>query len=50
LTRKTPFSLATIEAQLEREGRWEGELVHTRRDGSVVTVESRQVLVRDEAG
>jgi PAS domain S-box-containing protein len=50
LKTRFPVSLATIEAQLEREGRWEGELVHTRRNGLVVTVESRQVLVRDDAG
>ncbi len=29
---------------------WDGELVHTRRDGTEVVVESRQVLLRDEAG
>ena len=31
-------------------GHWEGELVHTRKDGSELTVLSRQVLQRDEAG
>ena len=45
-----PTSRAALEALLEREGYWEGELLHTRRDGSVVTVESRQVLIRDERG
>jgi PAS domain S-box-containing protein len=45
-----PTNRATVQAQLEREGYWEGELLHTRRDGSVVTVESRQVLIRDERG
>jgi len=35
---------------LQQEGHWEGELVHMRRDGAQVIVESRQVLVRDEAG
>jgi signal transduction histidine kinase len=28
-------------------GRWEGQLIHKRRDGAQVIVESRQVLVRD---
>ncbi|HEU5349453.1 MAG TPA: PAS domain S-box protein, partial [Ktedonobacterales bacterium] len=45
-----PVSQATIQAQLDRFGAWEGELVHTRPDGRIVTVESRQVLVRDAAG
>lgn len=45
-----PTSRATVDALLEREGQWEGELTHTRRDGSVVTVESHQVLMRDERG
>lgn len=38
----------TVEAQLERDGQWEGELLHTRRDGSTVRVQSHQMLLRDE--
>jgi PAS domain S-box-containing protein len=45
-----PISRAALDKQLEQAGQWEGELIHTRRDGSSVIVESRQVLVRDEAG
>lgn len=45
-----PTSRAALEALLEREGHWEGELLHTQRDGAVVTVESRQVLIRQPGG
>jgi PAS domain S-box-containing protein len=37
-------------AELTREGRWEGEIIHTRKDGSTLTELSRQVLQNDEAG
>jgi PAS domain S-box-containing protein len=49
---KTRFSTsrAAVDALLESEGHWEGELLHTQRDGSVVAVESRQVLIRDARG
>ena len=50
LQTRYPVSLAAVDAQLEREGQWEGELRHTSRDGREVLVESRQVLVRDAAG
>lgn len=45
-----PASPASIQAQLDREGAWEGELTHTRPDGRVVIVESRQVVVRGDDG
>jgi PAS domain S-box-containing protein len=50
LKTRFPINLPAIEAQLERDGRWEGELTHTCRDGSPVIVESRWALVRDEQG
>jgi PAS domain S-box-containing protein len=50
LKTRFPSSLAEVDAHLERDGRWEGELTHTCRDGSLVVVESRQVLVCDVLG
>src|SRR6266571_3860205 len=50
LQTRFPISLAAIEAQIERAGQWEGELVQTCRNGSVVIVESRWAGVRDEQG
>jgi PAS domain S-box-containing protein len=35
---------------LRLHGQWEGQLIHSRRDGTQVIVESRQVLLRDESG
>jgi PAS domain S-box-containing protein len=45
-----PLPLPQLEQTLLRERQWEGELVHTRRDGSKVTVASRWTLWRDEQG
>lgn len=36
-----PVPLDVIEEELRTKGRWEGQLVHVRRDGSRVTVTSR---------
>jgi PAS domain S-box-containing protein len=50
LKTRFPINRADVNKQLEQDGRWDGELTHTRRDGSVVFVESRQALMRDVHG
>jgi two-component system, LuxR family, sensor kinase FixL len=45
-----PASLEEINQQLYRAGRWDGELIHTKRDGTQVVAASRWSLQRDEHG
>jgi two-component system, sensor histidine kinase and response regulator len=44
-----PQSSTDVRLQLLETGHWEGELVHTRRDGALMMVASRQTLQRDDA-
>jgi PAS domain S-box-containing protein len=45
-----PALAAAISAALSAEGRWEGEIVQKRKDGTEVIVESRQVVTVDASG
>jgi PAS domain S-box-containing protein len=45
-----PKPLQEIQEDVFKHGYWEGELIHTRRDGSQVTVSSRWALRVDAAG
>lgn len=45
-----PQGIETLTGCLFEEGEWEGELLHTRKDGEVLVVESRQVLQRNDEG
>jgi two-component system, LuxR family, sensor kinase FixL len=45
-----PSSNEFLKDEIVRVGRWEGELIQTRRDGQTITVSSRWALQRDENG
>ncbi|MEA3208510.1 MAG: hypothetical protein QOE70_1567 [Chthoniobacter sp.] len=50
LQTESPTPLEQIARELYRNGRWTGELVHTRRDGQRITVLARKTLDRDHQG
>ncbi len=45
-----PQSREAVDDALARDGRWVGELSHTRKDGDLIVVSSRQALQRDADG
>ncbi|HEU5384067.1 MAG TPA: PAS domain-containing sensor histidine kinase [Ktedonobacteraceae bacterium] len=50
LATRFPNSRKRFVDHLEQEGGWDGDLIHVRRDGQQLIIESRQILVRDAAG
>ncbi|MEP6757494.1 MAG: diguanylate cyclase [Chthonomonadales bacterium] len=45
-----PISIEDVLRKVLVSGRWEGDVIHTRRDGRKIVITSRQVLQRDTQG
>ena len=45
-----PKPLAELMAEVNEKGQWDGELIHTRKDGQEIVVASRWAVMRNEAG
>ncbi len=45
-----PKELAQVKAEVIEKGQWEGELIHTRKDGQQIVVASRWAVQRDPSG
>jgi two-component system, cell cycle sensor histidine kinase and response regulator CckA len=50
LRTESAVSPEEMDALLDAKSRWNGELIHTRRDGRRLTVDSRRALLRDSEG
>jgi PAS domain S-box-containing protein len=50
LQTKSIITMTEVDSVLMATGRWDGELMHSRRDGKWVTVDSRHVLLRNDKG
>ena len=48
LAAQYPMPLADIQAQLVQHGRWEGEVLHRRKDGLILTISTQWVVQADE--
>jgi PAS domain S-box-containing protein len=50
LATEAPDGMARMRSDLERDGHWSGELVHTTRDGRKIVMECRMVMLSTSAG
>ena len=50
LATEAPAGVTRLREDLERDGHWSGELVHTARDGRKIVADSRMVVLSTQAG